>query len=270
MNHTPASPPPSDDELHAFVDGQLDPQDAARIEAHLTSDPAASETVRAWRTQRERLRQHLSSTLAEPVPSTMLQAATGLRDRKHARQAWTRLGGLAAGLLIAFLAGWAGHAQWQGTRPPGAVMASERPRSFAQQALIAHAVYAPEQRHPVEVDASQQEHLVQWLSKRLGHALRVPRLSSEGFDLVGGRLLPGDSGARAQFMYQASTGERVTLYIGAVPGASAQGTAFRFASEQGASSFYWIDGGFGYALSGPLPRQRLLRLAELAHASLQP
>ena len=76
------------------------------------------------------------------------------------------------------------------------------PTEFVRQAAGVHAVYQPEQRHPVEVGAARQDHLVQWLSKRLGRPLKVPVLSTQGFELVGGRLLPGDASARAQFMYQ--------------------------------------------------------------------
>lgn len=87
---------------------------------------------------------------------------------------------------------------------------------------------------------------------------------------MGGRLLPGDTGARAQFMYQNAAGERVTLYLGALaagqPGAT--DTAFRFDPDGPVPCFYWTDGGFGYALSGALPRAALLGLATAVHPQL--
>jgi anti-sigma factor RsiW len=88
---------------------------------------------------------------------------------------------------------------------------------------------------------------------------------------VGGRLLPGDKGARAQFMFQNAAGERITLYVGAVDNAATRTmdeTAFRFDDEGGVASFYWVDQGFGYALSGKLPRQGLLVLAESVYKQL--
>ena len=72
-------------------------------------------------------------------------------------------------------------------------------------------------------------------------------------------------------MYQNAAGERVTLYVGAVDGANSKSmdeTAFRFANEAGIASFYWVDQGFGYALSGKLPRQGLLTLAESVYKQL--
>jgi anti-sigma factor RsiW len=90
---------------------------------------------------------------------------------------------------------------------------------------------------------------------------------------VGGRLLPGDAGARAQFMFQNAGGERVTLYLGAVNasakvGAGNQETAFRFLDDGAAPGFYWVDQGFGYALSGKLPRAALLALATTVYQQL--
>src|SRR5690349_19913814 len=92
----------------------------------------------------------------------------------------------------------------------------EPARHLAQEAAVAHFVFQPEVRHPVEVAAAQQDHLVQWLSKRQGRPLKVPVLSAQGNELVGVCLLPGDEGARAQFMYQNASGQRITLYLGAV------------------------------------------------------
>ena len=62
---------------------------------------------------------------------------------------------------------------------------------IARRAAIAHATYSPEVRHPVEVGADDEQHLVGWLSKRLGIKLRAPKLDEAGMSLVGGRLLPG-------------------------------------------------------------------------------
>ena len=67
-------------------------------------------------------------------------------------------------------------------------------------------------RHPVEVPAADADHLVQWLSKRVGYQLRAPDLEKLGLKLVGGRLLPGPTGPAAFFMYEAPSGERYTIY----------------------------------------------------------
>ena len=260
---------PAEAELHAYVDGGLDAAARANVEARLATDTEAAQRVRAWTEQRDALRSLHAEVLDEAIPEHLLNAANQLHNRSTRFAQWQRWGGLAAAVLLAFGLGWGGHVQWQA----GGIGAGSgrQTLTFAHQAAVAHAVYMPEVRHPVEVDATQQQHLVQWLSKRLNRPLKIPNLAPTGYDLVGGRLLPGDGGARAQFMYQNAAGERITLYVGAVDGAKQKGmeeTAFRFTTEGGISTFYWVDQGFGYALSGKLPRQGLLNLAEAVYKQL--
>ena len=100
----------------------------------------------------------------------------------------------------------------QAQQAPAAItMASAT--GFAQRAAVAHAVYSPGQRRPVEVDAAHEDQLVAWLSKRMGAPMKPPRLQSLGYALEGGRLLPGGRGPVAQFMYRDDTGGKLTLYL---------------------------------------------------------
>jgi len=134
-------------------------------------------------------------------------------------------------------------------------------------AIAAHRTFSVEVRHPVEVDAGQETHLVQCLSKRLGRPLVVPDLAAAGFRLMGGRLLPAEDGPAAQFMYQNSNGERLTLYLRAGVGGE---TAFRFHEEGGIGAFYWSDEGFGCAIVAKADRNLLLRVVELVYRQTTP
>jgi anti-sigma factor RsiW len=143
------------------------------------------------------------------------------------------------------------------------------PPSWARRAAVAHLVYSPEVRRPVEIAADQEAQLVAWLSKRLGTPLKVPRLDPLGYALVGGRLLPGDQGPVAQFMYQDSQGQRLTLYL-RTNREQTRETAFRFAQDGNIRQFYWIDRGLGYALSGEIGKEDLLRVATAVYQQLNP
>jgi anti-sigma factor RsiW len=229
-----------------------------------------------WAAQREALRGLHRDVLAEPVPPALQAAARRLAHHHMAierRARWATWGAMAAAVFVAFGVGWVAHAQWQ-ARPASAIARAPAAQNFVRDAAAAYVVYSPEKRHPVEVAASEQQHLVQWLSRRLDRPLKVPDLSAQGYALVGGRLLPGDDGARAQFMFENAAGQRVTLYLGALDdkatpsGRSKQETAFSFASSGAVPSFYWVDRGFGYALSAPLPRDALLMLATEVYRQL--
>lgn len=268
----PRPTPPNDELLQAWTGGHLTPAEADAVRQALAHDPQARAQAEAWRAQHQALRGLHPELLHTPVPPALAAAAARLQARHDRHHALWRWGGLAASLLLAFGLGWLGHG-WSGPGAASPTLAQNPPlRQFARAAAAAHAVYVPEARHPVEVGAAQQEHLVQWLSKRLGRTLRVPDLGAQGYALVGGRLLPGDTGARAQFMYENAGGARVTLYLGGVnaPGAAPDSadTAFRFAEERGGAAFYWVDQGFGYALVGQLAREPLLALATEVHRQL--
>lgn len=265
------STPVTEDEIHALVDGQLAASSLAALQERLAQDPSGTATVAQWQRQRNALRNLHQAVLEESAPAILLTAAQrSAASQQESNQMW-RLGGMAAGVLLAFGVGWLSHVAWQsGAASP--LMAKAAAQNFARQAGFAHAVYSPEKRHPVEVGATEQEHLVQWLSKRLGRSLKVPDLTPNGYELVGGRLLPSDTGARAQFMFQDGAGTRITLYIGAVDkaalGTDADETSFRFASDTPVPSFYWVDQGFGYALTGSVPRDALMQLAQAVYRQL--
>ena len=92
-------------------------------------------------------------------------------------------------------------------------------------------MYAAEKLHVVEVGADQKDHLVGWLSKRVGTPLVAPDLTAEGFSLVGGRLLPASGKPAAQFMYQDRSGTRISLYV--TRDAVNEETGFRLYEEDG-------------------------------------
>lgn len=266
------SAPLTEDEIHALVDGQLAGAALAALQARLAQDPAAQAVVLQWQQQRNALRGLHPHVLAEPAPATLLTAAQHSAASQQEINQWWRWGGMAASVLLAFGVGWFSHTAWQGGSPSPLLAKARAAQDFARQAGLAHVVYSPELRHPVEVSAAEQEHLVQWLSKRVGRPLKVPHLTEQGYELMGGRLLPSEAGARAQFMFQNAAGTRITLYLGAVEktpvGTDARETGFNFVADGPIPSFYWIDQGFGYALAGPVPRETLMQLAQAVYRQL--
>ena len=243
-------------ELHAYVDGALPAARAAAMEAHLADHPEVAARVAVFREQMTALHRQYDAVLDEPVPARL----------QGARRPWARPLARVAAALAWFAfgvgAGWQLHSyNSTSTRAEGA--------TWARRAAIAHVVYSPEVRHPVEVGANEEEHLVKWLSKRLGTPLKVPHLGKQGYSLVGGRLLPGERGPVAQFMYQDGKGQRLTLYVRINPDERSE-SAFLFAQEHGVGVFYWLDHKLGYALSGAVHRSELQRVATAIHEQLNP
>jgi anti-sigma factor RsiW len=213
----------------------------------MENDPEYAEQTAA-------LKRQFDPVMTEPIPARMYLKRPPWLD--YARAAAFVAVGIAIGLALPML-------------EPAPTPASLGAVTLPIRAARAHLVYTPEVRHPVEVDAKEQDHLVKWLSKRLDLPVKIPVLVSEGFELLGGRLLPGPNGPVAQFMYQDSTGKRLTLYVSRRNRGDTL-TAFRFAREGGVSVFYWIDRDCGYALSGEVDKPTLAKVATQVYRQLEP
>lgn len=253
------------EDLVAFADGQLDPARERLVAEYLQSNPEAVRQVEAYRQQSSELHRQYDPLLSAPIPQHLLPSnhpSFGWHKKFTFAPRW----GMAA--AVAWLAlggtlGWVLKAQQ--TVPATALSVPQQKHPLLRQASVAHAVYAPEVMHPVEVRAKDEAHLAKWLSKRLDKNLSIPSFAEQGFTLVGGRLLPAEPGtAAAQFMYENKDMQRFTLYVRAMEKKEAD-TSFRFGENKGVSVFYWVDHDWGYALSGKLDRATLLELADSAY-----
>lgn len=264
-------PPISEADLHAFADGQLAPARRAAVEAFLAAHPAERVHVDDWLEQNQQLRKHFAAVLDEPLPLRLPLHGAGMFPVATSAANWPWRS-LAAGLMIAVAS--AGSAWWlrgvtdAGTRLGSAEVATAPLQGFAHRAAVAHVVYSPDQRRPVEVAGDQEQALVTWLTKRMGANVRPPDLTGLGYHLIGGRLLPGDKGPVAQFMFGDAQAQRLTLYVTRED--AGRESAFRFGQDGAVNVFYWVDKDFGYALSAGTDRQALLRVAEVVYQQLAP
>jgi len=251
----------SEEEIQAYVDGQLGEERRRLIEILLESNPDAAARVEHYRNQNALLNQ-LYPAISDNQSEKYLAYVRG-----RTRQARSPLLRYVAGLLLlcsGAVIGWS----LRGELPQSYTqLAENHSMVLAQDAALAHAVYQPEVLHPVEVDSNQQEHLLKWLSKRLGKSLKTPDLTSQGFSLLGGRLLPSQYGPAAQFMYQNNAGQRLTLYVVVEPEKNRQ-SAFRFFNSNNINVFYWTDEDFGFALSGEFDKSLLSDAANVVYKQL--
>jgi anti-sigma factor RsiW len=250
MTDSPITP----DELHAYVDGELPTDRHDAIAEWLSTHPEDAALVTAWRAQADAIRARYGVVADEQVPERLKLERLTRRGRSFAAVA-------AAAVVAAFLtggaAGWMAHGA-SAAQPSG----FDR---FTAEALQAYKVYVVEVRHPVEVSADERAHLAQWLSKRLGHQLVIPSLEKVGLKLVGGRLLPGPTGATAFYMYEGASGERFTMYC--APSTSPE-TALRFKEDDRVAAFYWVDNDVAFVVSGPSDRERLKTVTDAIYEQI--
>jgi anti-sigma factor RsiW len=249
--------PVTEDELNAYMDGELPFERHAAVEAWLSTHPEDAARVSAWRAHAGLIKTRYGGVARESVPDRL-----NLARLRRLQRRWQRPAAVAAAVLFAFLtggvSGWFARELGDATSAPGKVLTAD--------AFEAHQLYVVEVRHPVEVPGSEAPHLVQWLSKRLGYDLRAPDLGSVGLKLVGGRLLPGPTGAAGLLMYETASGERFTLYSAHL---DAPETALRYREAGQIAAFYWIDNSKAYVMTGPADRDRLRRVAQSAYNQLE-
>ncbi len=128
---------PSDEELAAFADGELDAQRARIVEAKIAENPALAKQVAAHKALRNRLEQHFERKLDDDVPEHLARLvrthaqATAPRPRiaHFARSTWGWMGAtaLAASVALAVVL----------TGTPSSDLASGRLASALDNQLVA-------------------------------------------------------------------------------------------------------------------------------------
>ena len=244
----------SDDELHKFVDGELTDSRSRVVAEYIATDAALEKKVNDYREINRKLRESFDGKRLTPIPNRLLLATSNWKK--------TPVWSIAASLLWLSVGGLIGYML------QGQFSEDQFVRPLPVEAAFAHTVYVPEVRHPVEVEASEQEHLNAWLSKRLDKPVSAPDLREEGYTLIGGRLLPDGHRAAAQFMFEDSAGERMTLYIRQA--LNRQETAFLHAESTGLGIVYWVDNGLAYALTAMEDKAELIESATAVYRASNP
>jgi len=256
--NAPTNPlPPTDADVHAYVDGRLAAARAAEVQDAASRDSALAARIDDYRRQNAVLHEAFDGWLDDPVPQSLVAAA-----RPPAQPVgWRRFAphfAAAATLVIGLALGWFGR--------DAMLERDGTPTTFARQAALTHVMYASDANRPVEIWATEEQRLVRWLSRRLGLSVHAPDLNGFGYALVGGRLVAGNQKPAALFIYENADKQRLSLMVRKRPGESE--TAFRYAVEDGIGVYYWIDDYCAYALSGQIDRAQMLAIGRLVYGQL--
>ncbi len=234
--------------LHAFADGELEGDERKTMERLLVENEEARKALAAITYQKAELRKAYGNTIDEAVPLSLLASA-----QRRSSRGILPYAAMVASVSLVLLGGFGG---WYAAHQSGSLQAAD----LARRALIAHEVFSVEVKHPFEVAANEQDHLQKWLSKRVGAEFKIPDLNTDGFALLGGRLLAGENSPAGQLMYEAEDKQRLTVFIRAND--DGKDEALRLEENGQFITCYWRDGKLAMAVTGEMARDDMMALAK--------
>jgi anti-sigma factor RsiW len=246
--------PPSDQDLHAYVDGRLSDADRQHVAHYLAAHPEAAEQVRHWQHDAQQLRAALSGAL-HLAPNPQLDPAA---IRQGVRRQRSRHFATAAVLLIAVSVGGLGG--WQAR-----TYSLVRPMEPMADAVQAYRMFAVKDGMATDWTAGASADAQGWLDQHFARADRIPDLASAGFKPVGGRMISTEQGPAAMLVYEGQNGRRVSFYIR--PPGPQHYLLDRGARRDGElQADYWSSADYNYALVTPVDDAAIAAVREALQA----
>ena len=228
--------PPSEHDIHAYVDGRLDGERRDAVERYLARHPERAAEVQAWQRDAQRLRAALGDAQALPDNRALHPAA--IRQRRQQRHAQRR--SLAAAAVLCLAVGGFGGWQMRGMRYEAAA-------APMADAIAAYRLVAMQRVAPPDVVPRSDGEMQAWLDTHFERATRLPDLSAAGFRAVGGRLFATDQGLAAMVLYRDAAGDAISFYV-RPPGPRNRLLPAGQRSDAGLVAQYWSGQGYNYAM----------------------
>jgi anti-sigma factor RsiW len=255
--------PVSEEDLHGYVDGWLEPGRREAVEAYLAAHPDVAARVADDRRQRDALRAAFAPAAEAPLPPELnLERMIAAHQARRSFPGWR----IAASLVITLGLGVAGGWFVRGmSLPPQSGVAA-----LSREAADSYRVYAADRARPVEIPAAQQAALTEWISNRLKRPIAAPDLTAVGYRLMGGRLVATPHGPAGLFLYENAQRVRLAVFVRPMRERD-QNAAMADHHFNGGDGVAWADDGLGYDLAGPVPAQALRPIANaLRRQTLDP
>jgi anti-sigma factor RsiW len=265
--------PVADEDLHSFVDHEVDDEKREAVLAHLAAVPADAARVEAWRQQNILLRAAFAQVTLEPVPANLsfafvprlISLSSFVPSGGAARQVYAQrlqrrslvftLAAFLAGMCIALAATFSVNRYTANFASVTAASHGPALALTATAALHAPAASATLPRSVTDLPGAVEPMLA-----------ILPALKAQGLELRRGEIRgePDDPANCLDFADQA--GVPVVLCIAAAkPPANID---FQSLAVYSANAVYWHEAASLYALAAPYESRRLIALARQIHASL--
>ncbi|CAG9185501.1 anti-sigma factor family protein [Cupriavidus pampae] len=257
---------PTEPELHAYVDGELDETRRSQIDALLPSHPEIASEIEQIRLASQHLRASLEPPPADtPARLDPFRIRRTLRDRTRQRMS------IAASVMMALVVG--GFGGWQSREY--SMRQNYLPMADAVQAYrmfaVSNASYSPGNRDAqpvvsntsadvaddrmanndpmVDIKTNDPRELQAWLNHHFVQPETLPDFSAYGFKPVSGRLMSAQQGTAAMVLYRNEQGQSIVFYV------RPPGDVLHFDNgnrkDGNLLAQYWRQGRYFYAVVSP-------------------
>jgi anti-sigma factor RsiW len=249
----------TEEELHAFIDGEVEPQRAAQIATAVQSDSTLARQIAAFREDKLRLRQAYSPIANAPLPEKWLDLIDQHAREKRIRRSWPHIPqqALAAAAAILLLIVSLGLSR-EFLRLPNE-------EQIINEALAARDHSVQPERSFTAADFARADKGATLLTAALASKVNAPNLTRMGYRLESVRIYPGRPGSKAvELDYRNMRNGLFTLYLRR-PSSPPRVDIV----ERGRLRIcLWQDDELGAVMAGEMPAGEMARLASLAYSGL--
>lgn len=248
------SPHIRDEDLHAFIDGELDGARNAEVADAARGDAALMEQIAAFRADKAMLGEIYAPLIEKPLPQEWL-AQIARDDRRRGRPWWAPITAIAASIVL-LIAGLSTYHRLPANGEEAIVREALAARADMLESNEVVAVASPAQTGAVD-------HI---LTSALRMRVKAPDLTRMGYKLEAVRVygnVPG--GKSVELRYRDAKRRNFALYVRH----PSSGVRFDQYKSAGLRVCIWQDDVLGTVMTGPISAAEMQRLASLAYTGLE-
>lgn len=244
----------NEDLLHAFIDGELDHDEAARVAQAVAGDAALSERVAGFQADKGAIAQLYGPLIEHPLPAEWIaNIERQTRVRRLPRLApWASI---AAALVIAIASALYFR--------PAPVSDQE---AIIREAIAARSQSLSPQETLVAGNVTEARAIDRTMTDSIKMKLRAPDLSRMGYTLASAEVYDKVPGGKAvELVYRGADKRDLTIYIRR-PNSAVRFDQFK---RDGLRICVWQDEVLGTVIAGQISAAEMQRIASLAYTGLE-